>query len=161
IFPDALTAHRTADLADGLRHACGLAGRPMRPRRLHVSLHPVGEYAGLPADVVGKAREAASSLVASPFDITFDRVESFVQTHGHRPLVLRSGTSLKPLTALRRALGDALVCRGLRRAARSFTPHMTLLYDSQEIDARAVEPVAWTVREFVLVHSRWGRTQHI
>jgi 2'-5' RNA ligase len=51
--------------------------------------------------------------------------------------------------------------RGLRRRARSFTPHMTLLYDARSVEARAIEPVAWTVREFVLVHSRWGRTQHI
>jgi len=160
IFPDALTAHRTAELAEGLRDACGLTGRPLGSRRFHVPLHDVGEYAGLPHDVVRKAREAASALAAAPFEIVFDHVQSVARKGGHAPLVLR-GRSFEALVAFRAALADTLARRGLRRPARSFAPQMTLLYDACSITARAVEPVGWTVREFVLVHSRWGRTQHI
>jgi len=43
----------------------------------------------------------------------------------------------------------------------SYTPHVTLLYDSQRVVQQAVETVAWTVREFVLVHSLLGQTRHI
>jgi 2'-5' RNA ligase len=29
------------------------------------------------------------------------------------------------------------------------------------LEARAVEPIRWTVREFVLVHSLLGQTRHV
>jgi 2'-5' RNA ligase len=43
---------------------------------------------------------------------------------------------------------------------KRFTPHMTLSYGRCSLDAQATEPVAWTVRELVLVHSFIGQTRH-
>ena len=48
-----------------------------------------------------------------------------------------------------------------RQAEKTFTPHVTLFYDQHRIDEYAVEPVSWTIRDLVLVHSRLGETQHI
>jgi 2'-5' RNA ligase len=42
-----------------------------------------------------------------------------------------------------------------------FTPHLTLLYDNRYVEGRDVEPIAWSVREFVLIHSVLGKTRHI
>jgi len=38
---------------------------------------------------------------------------------------------------------------------------VTLLYDDVLVQERAVEPIRWTVSEFVLVHSLLGQTRHI
>jgi len=43
----------------------------------------------------------------------------------------------------------------------SFNPHMTLLYDSCALQARTIDPVRWTMTEFVLVDSLRGRTRHV
>jgi RNA 2',3'-cyclic 3'-phosphodiesterase len=161
IVPDAPAARCAEDMAEFFHDACGLQGRPLGPDRFHVSLHALGSYVGVPNDVVRKACAAASTVAAAPFDIAFDCVESFDRKNGKPPLVLRSGGSLDPLNAFHRALGDAMARQGFRRIARSFRPHMTLLYDTRHVDARAVAPVAWTVREFVLIRSLLRRTIHV
>jgi 2'-5' RNA ligase len=38
---------------------------------------------------------------------------------------------------------------------------VTLLYDERGIAEHAIEPVSWTVREFVLVHSLRGQSKYI
>lgn len=44
--------------------------------------------------------------------------------------------------------------------ARAFTPHMTLLRDEQLLPEQPIDPIVWTARKFVLVHSLLGRTTH-
>jgi 2'-5' RNA ligase len=41
-----------------------------------------------------------------------------------------------------------------------FIPHVTLLYDEERVARHAVEPITWTVREFALVRSLLGRSEH-
>ena len=43
----------------------------------------------------------------------------------------------------------------------AFEPHVTLAYDVRMIAWRDVAPIAWRAREFVLVHSLLGKTQHV
>ena len=77
------------------------------------------------------------------------------------PLVLRAEAPPAPLFGLWLRLGDAMARNGLRtEPARSFTPHMTLLYDVRHIETYAVEPVTWRARVRA-VHSRHGETRHI
>ncbi|MGH8283840.1 MAG: 2'-5' RNA ligase family protein [Gammaproteobacteria bacterium] len=47
-----------------------------------------------------------------------------------------------------------------RLVKREFTPHVTLLYGNNVMKPQSIEPIGWTVREFVLVHSLLGRTEH-
>ena len=78
------------------------------------------------------------------------------------PFVLRATEGNAPLHALRDALADRLRGVGLGRfAADGFEPHVTLAYDTRLVPTEAVAPVAWTAREFVLVHSLLGQTRHI
>lgn len=58
-------------------------------------------------------------------------------------------------------LQNSLIARlrdvGLRiNAFSGFTPHLTLLYDRKSVEAEAVTPVEWRVREFFLVRSKIG-----
>ena len=94
-----------------------------------------------------------------PFEIAFDRLTSFSGKPGRLPLVLRGGDGVAGVTALQQALGGALAKAGL--GARQSAPHLTLLYDARRIDEQPIDPVRWTVREFVLVHSLLGQTTYI
>lgn len=159
LFPDEAAAAQLARTADQLCIRHRLSGRPIAPERFHVSLLGFGEHAGLPVDLVSGAVEAAQAIALRPFEVTFDRAVSFLgRPH---PLVLRSHDSAAPWIALQRAIGGEVQKRGLGRAKAQYMPHVTLLYDRHAVDEHAVEPVRWTVREFVLVHSLRGQSKYI
>ena len=161
-FPDPLTAERIAQLAERQRDILDLRGKTLTPGRFHITLNHLGDYPALPADVVAAATQAGAAVAFAPFEVAFDRVESFFKRSGGRPFVLRGGAGLDRLLAFQRALGAAMGKAGLgKHVERSFTPHVTLLYDDQMIAALPVEAIGWTVREFVLVHSLLGQTQHV
>jgi 2'-5' RNA ligase len=50
---------------------------------------------------------------------------------------------------------------GFRRTASRSTPHITLLYGDRTLAERSIEAIQWTVRDFVLIQSLWGRGKHI
>ncbi|HVI59959.1 MAG TPA: 2'-5' RNA ligase family protein [Luteimonas sp.] len=162
VFPDAAAAARIAALAASLRAAHGLHGRPVRADRLHVTLFHLGDYHGLPMDLVDEATQAAGKVAMSPFETGFDSASSFAGRPRNRPFVLRgdeAGTA--GIAGLHAALGERLKATRLAQWARpGFVPHVTLLYDERTVESQPIEPVAWTVREFVLVHSLIGRTEH-
>ena len=92
-----------------------------------------------------------------PFEVSFDRTASFWGGSGNRPFVLIGGNGLRHLQSFRQMFAEAMARRGLRRLANTnFTPHVTLLYDARGADEYPVEPIGWTVREFVLVRSLNG-----
>ena len=162
IFPNADTAASIALLAQHLRAKHGLKGKVLATKGFHITLHHLGDYLGLPQGVVAKAGEAATAVAMPRFDVAFDRAESFSGKPGNRPFVLRGGDGVAALMAFQEILGTAMKKSGLGRwVAPHYTPHMTLLYDDRSVAAQAVATVAWTACEFVLVHSRLGRTAHI
>ena len=162
IYPSADAATRIAQLAERLRGAHGLKGRPLPTERFHVTLHHLGDYPGLPQDVVAAADAAASGLAAPPFEVVFNRAGSFSGKPGNRPLVLRGGDGVIALAAFQQALGAAMKNAGLGRWVQPhFTPHVTLLYDAHGMPELPVEPLGWTVREFVLVNSQLGQNRHV
>jgi len=94
--------------------------------------------------------------------LTFDRLLSFKRNANAQPLVLSGGDGLADLHRFRQKLALALIEVGLKKFAKSsFTPHMTLLYDPRTIERRAIDPVRWTMTEFVLVDSLRGQTKHV
>lgn len=44
--------------------------------------------------------------------------------------------------------------------APKFVPHLTLLYDEQELAPQSVDPVCWIVKEIALVLSEVGATKY-
>jgi 2'-5' RNA ligase len=90
------------------------------------------------------------------FRVGFDRLTSFA----NGALVLTGEEATIGLEVLQQRLSDSL--DDTPRPARRYTPHVTLLYDGRHVAAEPVEPVTWTVREIVLVHSFVGQThRHI
>ena len=162
LFPDAQAAGRIADCARQLRAEHGLHGTPLKTERFHITLHHLGDYAGLDQGVVDMASRAAAAVRAAPFSVTFDRAASFSSSPRNRPFVLRGDAGLAELMVFQRALGIEMTKAGLGRWAKpAYTPHVTLLYDDRAVPEQAVEPITWTAGEFVLVHSLIGRTLHV
>lgn len=163
IYPDGAAAARIALLARQLRDQHGLTGRPLALERFHVTLHHLGDYAGVPQGIVAAASEAAASVTMPPFGVTFDRATSFFGKADKRPFVLLGGDGVATLTAFQLALDTALEKAGLggRRTKSHYNPHVTLLYDDCCVAEQPVETVGWTAHEFVLVHSLLGQTRHV
>jgi 2'-5' RNA ligase len=157
IFPDQRAAVRIANIAEHFRRAYGLKAAPLLTDRFHVTVHGLGNYDGLPRNVVAKAIEAGAAVMSRPFEVAFDRVTSFA---GSDALVLRGGDGVDGIVMFHHDLGVAMRKFGLS-AGSQFTPHITLLYKRRRIEEQFIEPIRWTVRDFVLVHSLRGRTMHI
>ncbi|TKC78843.1 RNA 2',3'-cyclic phosphodiesterase [Trinickia terrae] len=159
-MPDPDTAARIAEMAGRLRSEMHVKARLLHPERLHITLHHLGDFAHLPEVTVARACAAATSIDVPPFGVAFDQISSFNGRPGHRPLVLTGRAGLDELIDFQRRLGDALRGAGLRVSRARFTPHLTLLYDEGRFDPRAIGPITWTVREFVLIHSWLGKTRY-
>lgn len=161
IFPDPASAGAIAQCAERLRAGHQLSGRALALDRLHVTLHHLGDHAGLRRDIVAMASEAAATLTTPPFEVVFDRAASF-HNGGNNPFVLQGGEGVEALRTFQRDLGQAMARAGLGRwVDKSFTPHLTMLYDRRLIAEEAVAPVTWTVSGFTLIHSLLGRTEHV
>jgi RNA 2',3'-cyclic 3'-phosphodiesterase len=154
VIPDAATAARIHKLAGVLKRAHQFKGKLIEPARLHVSLFFLG---GLPEQDIRAACVAAAEVRTEPFEVSFDRTASFRGKRGSRPFVLLGDKGLQRLTSFRQMLGGAMLRTGLRRVANTnFTPHVTLLYDARGVEEYPIEPISWTVNEFVLIRSLRG-----
>ena len=152
--PDAGTAERIHQLASGLKRAHRFDGRLIAPERLHISLFALG---GLPEGQHCFAWEAAMEVRTAPFQVWFDRTTSFRGRPDNHPFVLIGEQGLRGLQSFRQMFCAALTRRGMRRLANTnFTPHVTLLYDARDVDEYPIEPIGWTVKEFVLIRSLNG-----
>jgi 2'-5' RNA ligase len=165
LFPDAATAGRIGSLAQDLRVEHRLRGNALEAARFHITLHHLGDHAGLPGDLVAAARTAAERVSAPAFEVVFDTAVSFAgrsRKPGKKPFVLRGGEGLAAVVDFQQHLGEAMRATVAGRYAEArFTPHVTLVYDDREVAQRPVDPIGWTVNEFVLVHSLIGQTKHI
>ncbi|SAK58715.1 2'-5' RNA ligase [Caballeronia temeraria] len=160
LYPDAAAAARIADLAARLRIEHKLKARASPADRLHVTLHYLGAFAGVPADIAAQACAAASRIALPPVEVTLDRIESFSGRRAKHPLVLL-GDVTGPLDALEHALGAALESASIPlKRHPHFIPHVTLLYDEHRVPRQQVEPIAWTAREFALVRSLLGQSRY-
>lgn len=162
LYPDAQTAARVAALGTGLAARHGLRGRLHRPERLHVTLHMLGDFVGLPAREHALALEAAAAVRFEPFEFALDRLLSFDRRGGrNRPCVLGGGPGAEPVCAFRRALCAELQRVGLPLEARPYRPHLTLCYADSLVPEQVLDaPVGWRVGEFRLMDSLLGRARH-
>lgn len=158
VLPDAAMAARIAELAEGLREEHGLTGHPLARERLHITLHHLGDYAGLPPSLLAKVQQAASRVRMPEFEVCFDQVGSFAGNR-QNPFVLRSDHGTELLHGLHQELARCLQGVGGKPDPR-FTPHMTLLYDKRRMPIQPVQPLRWFVREFVLIRSFLGQTRY-
>ncbi len=114
----------------------------------------------MPDDVVALARQAAAATAFPAFDVTFDQAFSFSGRFA-KPLVLLSREQNPALKEFNKTLGQAMASVGLGNwVAKSFKPHVTLVYDKQGVPAQPIAPLRWTVKDFVLVRSLVGLSHY-
>ena len=154
IVPPPEVALQIADLAGRLRIGHELTGKPLEGEHFHVTLCHVGDGVGLPPEVVATTMERAASVAMPSFKVAFDRVMSF----RNGAFVLCGDESVIGLEVLQQRLSDALDDRPAQ--ARRFTPHLTMLRDSHLVPEHEIEPISWTVKDVVFVHSLHGKTTH-
>ncbi|SRR5258706_9225119 len=162
IYVETPAAAKMMQVAKRFKDKGGLKCKLMEPERLHVSLYSLGNYYGPRHPVLVRASEAAAAVRFTPFKVKFDEVITFRGSPDNRPIVLCGDAGADALVEFRNVLGTSMIRAGLnQRVSRSFTPHATLLYATGEIPRESVESIEWTVREFALVCSLYGLTQHV
>jgi RNA 2',3'-cyclic 3'-phosphodiesterase len=162
IRPDADAASRIYRLARTIKRARRFEGELIGLERLHISLFALGWWDDLREKNIARVDRAAAELAVSPFEVTWDRTMSFLNQPDNHAFVLVGDVGVDRLKAFHRSLGAELTRNGLRRWVHTIsTPHVTLLYDKNTVDEQPIEPISWTVREFVLVRSRHGQTKHV
>jgi RNA 2',3'-cyclic 3'-phosphodiesterase len=129
-------------------------------KNLHITFHSVAQQEGIPRSLVERASEAVDIVSASPFDVTFDRLENFTLNLPKHALVLLCGCGLTSLTSLHRQMGEALQRAGFRHVGKSFVPHVTLAYGTKPFATPQVAPLSWTVNRFALIESPHGEGRH-
>jgi RNA 2',3'-cyclic 3'-phosphodiesterase len=160
VFPDSQAAARIGRLARHLRREHGLNGLPFSPARFHCTLCGVDDRNAPWQSIVAKVREAAATIEAAPFRVSFNGVMSFSSKEHKCPLVLVGDEGVIGLMMLYSSLRNAMHKTGLRPETSNFTPHVTMLYDARRIGEQSVEPISWAVNEIVLVLSFTGQTKY-
>ena len=161
VIPDTNAIKSIRQCTSQLQSQYGLSKRAIIDGRLHISLLGLGDYPGTPKWLVDAASLAADMLSVTAFDVRFDKVLTFgnqkADPSKSKPCVLVESADNQALADLQRSLIASLQkVRLIKSAPSSFTPHMTLLYDKQHVDATEVTPIIWKVKEFVLVRSQIG-----
>ena len=157
----AAEAGRIAHLMQGIVESRRLRAARRPAALLHVSLVGVGDFTGpLPVGMIEAAKAGVSTLRIAPFDVTFSTVARF----GGDAIVVRACTSDGALVAFREALRLALWKAGVRlpeKSARNgFSPHVTMAYGDW-VPEFSVDPISWTVNEFVLIDSWVKQSKHV
>jgi 2'-5' RNA ligase len=160
LSPDTGLRQRIADVSLQLEREHAPGGRALKPDRYHLTLQFLGDFQPLRPSVVDAARQAADSVRLPAFELSLDHAGSFpgsnvwwLGTHGVAP----------GLQALWDALGVALARAGVQvKSSQRFAPHLTIRRDvRRQIEPLALEPLRWTVRDFVLFDSMPGEPYEV
>lgn len=161
LFPPVPASECIIVESDGLRAEHSLTGRSLDQRRLHLTLHHLGDHVDAREDIVQAASGAASRIALAPFEISLLSASSFAGREGNHACVLLGPGERQPVHLLWRELSNQLMAVGLGRyLKREFVPHVTLLYDKRMLTPQPIEPIQWTVRDFSLVRSLLGQGRH-
>lgn len=157
VLPDIDTAHRIDRLRRQFCDANHVEGAMRGRKRLHVSLHHVGDYTHLPSRIVYAAKQAGKAISWPSFEVTLHSIRSFPVKPPKQALVLLAESAA--LVEFHEMLGAELRKIGLR-SRKHFAPHVTLLYGPDAIPRQAIEPIRFVVSEFVFIHSELGLSRY-
>lgn len=154
-LPGPAVAARVAALSAELVENEGLVDALLQRERPYVTLHQLGDYAGLPPSLLMHASRAAARLQVMAFEVRFDRVGSSGSSRVRNACALRGNDGVRGLWQLQRTLVRRLAEEGIT-AGLHCAPRITLLYSSRYVTLRRIQPITWEVSEVVLVRSVLG-----
>lgn len=163
LSPDPEVRDQLSQVADDLRKNNGVDGSWIGRERYHLTLHHLGQFPDVRSDLVSRALTAASKIQARSFDIQLDQFLSFDSKTGKFPCVLGSVAESPELKNFWQLLKNNLFAVRLgEHLSNNFKAHTTLLYSRQPVDELALaNPIHWRVRDFVLIESLVGKSEHI
>lgn len=149
LWPDDARRQAIAQMAAGtLNVAMDANGRLVPERNLHVTVVFLGQVA---ADRFADVIAAAQGVTIRPFELQFDRLESWPEA---KVLVLAANQVPAGFGALVTALRNRLSSNGFNIDSRAPRPHVTL---ARKVRAQDLAPldaaITWKVDEFALVQS--------
>lgn len=154
LMPDERSLNQMTREVERLRVGSELGGRWVKPARFHLTLHYLGAFSELPAELVSRACRGASQVKMSGFELALDRAGHFGQGVGW----LGSTQADAPLLQLWESLRSALMREHVRiQGHAAFKPHVTVLRDARRgLPAGPIEPIVWPIRDFALIDSQLG-----
>lgn len=163
LLPDAGVRARFAALGERLQRTHRVGGSLIAADALGLDLCPMGR----PERLAGSAEQAmlaAGAAVASAgFKLTFGSATR-LRTHAAQfPLVLKADAAgTAAALELRKALAAAQAAVGLQViAVAGFSAYVALMKgDTVNAAEELIDPIDWTVREFVLIRHFFGGLRH-
>ncbi|MES2661025.1 MAG: 2'-5' RNA ligase family protein [Verrucomicrobiota bacterium] len=131
----------------------------------HLTLFHVGNFFGLPIDIVEASRRACSAAAAlsQAFAFELDQAACFGSGWKNTPLVLKRQERHFQMDRLHERVVIQFHRQGIshRKKSKKFEPHITLSYLNGTFPTESIDPVGWMVRDLVLIHSLVGQTKYI
>jgi len=157
LWPEDDARAAMAAAANAIRQQHASAGRWIHPRRYHMTLHYLGEFAELPTTLVEHACAAGDRVRVGAFDLTLDIAASF-GANASVPWWLGARSVPQQLGHLWASVGDALRSDAAWPARTSaLAPHVTILRQATHaLETIPIAPIAWPVGDFVLIDSLLG-----
>lgn len=162
ILPDPRVAADMQALAVALFERHQVEARAMDVARLHMTLHFLGDFTGVPAGLLPGVGRALDRTESTCFDVVLDRALSFDGDRRRRPWVLAGGgPGTVALRALHAETGRTLAAEGVAvQGGQPSRPHVTLGYARTGLPTSFVDPCVMRVHEIALVRSHIGRARH-
>jgi 2'-5' RNA ligase len=162
VVPDLAAAKAIERVARNVAAETQFTNPLLAPERYHLSLVHISDRDRIYSRDKFLVAQAARLIELSPFEVSLSQAGSFPCPPRRggppkHPLVLLADEG--DILELFRSIGRELRKFGIK-VGDNFTPHVTLAYGEQFIPMRSIEPIRFTVREFVLIHSERGRSKH-
>ena len=164
LIPDEQSALQATSIRNGYLEALGQNPYVVPTGCLHVSLLDIATRKNLIrrslSSTIENAVAALATLELTPFEVVFEQVLSF-SAKSQKPFVLQMSQGKERLEELCKKLSRSLALASVHADDKASVPHMTLARAAVNVSLQTVEPVRWTVKKVVLVHSVVGQTRHI
>jgi 2'-5' RNA ligase len=155
IWPDCAVRERLLEIGDSLQRNPGFAGRRIKAENIHLTLVFVGNVDRSGLDALCGAAEGIAKIRKRPFELVIQEVGCWKHNHIVYAAPRRIPLALKELVS---SLRKAIESVGFSTEERTYKPHVTLMRDATCPGLpQRIEPVAWEVREWLLVKSEQTR----
>lgn len=144
--------------ADAIERDTAWLGRRDRVGRdrLHITLNILEDSPFPPERTIAAMLRIGDAIAADPFRVVFDQLSG-----SPRSVVLRPSERIGALFGFQRLLAARLARSGIgERGGFRFSPHLTLVHAARPHFVEPADPVSWRVREFVLIESLVGWSEH-
>ncbi|TAL73332.1 MAG: 2'-5' RNA ligase [Rhodanobacter sp.] len=163
LLPDAGVREQFAVVGERLQRVHRVGGTRISADALRLDLCPMGRVVRLVRPAEQALLAAGAAVSTAGFTLTFD---SATRLHTHAvqfPLTLKANAaSTAAALELRKALAAAQAAVGLQvLAVTGFSAYIALMQgDTLRGVEEIINPIEWTVREFVLIRRFFGGLRH-